>query len=96
MTARNDITGDLIATGVNSPAFTENFDRIFRKPKIMTIYGEMDEDKLEKRVVKIDDSDEITNITATEYWLDGELVHRSLAGELVGRNLFPVQESLGA
>lgn len=31
MTARNDITGDAIATGAASDEYRDNFDRIFRK-----------------------------------------------------------------
>lgn len=31
MTARNDITGDLIQSKLNSKAFEDNFDRIFGK-----------------------------------------------------------------
>jgi hypothetical protein len=33
MAARNDITGDVIATKAASDAFRNNFDAIFRKPK---------------------------------------------------------------
>ena len=33
MTAKNDITGDLIQSGVNSQKFRDNFDAIFRKPE---------------------------------------------------------------
>ena len=63
---------------------------------IQTTHGEMDELLLEKRVVPQTGSDEISNLVATEYWLNGELVHRSITGELVGRDLTPVQQSLGA
>ena len=31
MTTRNDITGDLIKSKVNSKEFEDNFDKIFRK-----------------------------------------------------------------
>lgn len=33
MVAKNDITGDLIQSKLNSKAFEDNFDRIFRKVK---------------------------------------------------------------
>jgi len=33
MTARNDITGDLIASKVPNDSFRNNYDAIFRKPK---------------------------------------------------------------
>lgn len=42
---------------------------------ITTTKGEMDEALLEKREGYIDNSNESTNWV--EYWLDGELVHRS-------------------
>ena len=32
MTSKNNITGDLIQSRMNSKEFEENFDRIFRKP----------------------------------------------------------------
>lgn len=31
MTAKNDITGDILQSRMNSKAFEENFDRIFRR-----------------------------------------------------------------
>ena len=34
MAAKNDITGDSIASRVNSKEYEDNFDRIFRKNKI--------------------------------------------------------------
>jgi hypothetical protein len=34
MVAKNDITGDSIASRVNSKEYEDNFDRIFRKNKI--------------------------------------------------------------
>jgi len=43
---------------------------------ITTIYGDMDESLLEKKVY-VDRDDENEHTTATEYWLNGELVHRS-------------------
>jgi hypothetical protein len=61
---------------------------------VMTTHGEMDEAFLEKRVVPQVGSDEVKNIVATEYWLAGELVHRSLTCELVGRDLAGVQQPL--
>jgi hypothetical protein len=35
MTARNDVTGDLIASKVASDAYRDNYDAIFRKPKVV-------------------------------------------------------------
>lgn len=43
--------------------------------KVNTIHGEMEESLLEKREGLVDDENERT--TWTEYWLDGEMVHRS-------------------
>lgn len=44
---------------------------------ITTIYGDMDESLLEKREPDpVDNENETTR--AVEYWLDGELVHRSV------------------
>ena len=43
---------------------------------ITTTKGEMDESLLEKREGTIDNNNEST--TWVEYWLDGELVHRSV------------------
>jgi len=43
---------------------------------VNTTKGEMDESLLEKREGAIDNDDEYT--TWVEYWLDGELVHRSV------------------
>ena len=43
--------------------------------KVNTIHGEMEESLLEKREGSVDDENEYT--AWTEYWLDGELVHRS-------------------
>ena len=42
---------------------------------ITTTKGEMDESLLEKREGSLDNDNEST--TWVEYWLDGELVHRS-------------------
>jgi hypothetical protein len=42
---------------------------------ITTTKGDMDDSLLEMRSGEIDDDNEFT--TWTEYWLDGELVHRS-------------------
>jgi len=44
-------------------------------PIITTIYGDMDEALLEKKEGVINNEDERT--TWVEYWLRGELVHRS-------------------
>lgn len=43
---------------------------------ITTTKGDMDESLLEKREGSIDNDNEMTNWV--EYWLDGELVHRSV------------------
>jgi hypothetical protein len=42
---------------------------------VTTTKGEMDESLLEKREGSLDNDNETT--TWVEYWLDGELVHRS-------------------
>ena len=42
---------------------------------VNTTKGEMDDSLLEHRSGEIDNDNELT--TWTEYWLDGELVHRS-------------------
>jgi hypothetical protein len=42
---------------------------------VTTTKGDMDESLLEKREGSIDDDNEYT--TWVEYWLEGELVHRS-------------------
>jgi hypothetical protein len=42
---------------------------------VTTTKGEMDDSLLEKREGTIDDENELT--TWVEYWLEGELVHRS-------------------
>jgi hypothetical protein len=50
---------------------------------ITTIYGDMDESLLEKRVGSEDRPDAL--VSWVEYWLNGELVHRSVHGALKGR-----------
>jgi hypothetical protein len=42
---------------------------------VFTTKGDMDESLLEKREGTVDNDNELT--TWTEYWLEGELVHRS-------------------
>ena len=42
---------------------------------VTTTKGDMDESLLEKREGTVDNENELT--TWTEYWLEGELVHRS-------------------
>ena len=42
---------------------------------VTTTKGEMDDSLLERRSGEVDNDNELT--TWTEYWLDGELVHRS-------------------
>lgn len=44
--------------------------------RILTIHGEMDEALLEKREGVVDNDHEFTRWV--EYWLHGELVHRSV------------------
>jgi len=43
---------------------------------VTTTKGEMDETLLEKKEGSVDNDNEIT--TWVEYWLEGELVHRSV------------------
>lgn len=60
---------------------------------ITTTKGPMDESLLEKKTGVIDNDVETTNWI--EYWLDGELVHRSVHVELKqGVEIFPVAESM--
>ena len=47
---------------------------------VNTTKGEMDEALLEKREGSVDNDDEYT--TWVEYWLDGDLVHRSVHVQL--------------
>jgi len=42
---------------------------------VTTTKGDMDDSQLEKREGTVDNENELT--TWVEYWLDGELVHRS-------------------
>lgn len=42
---------------------------------VTTTKGDMDDSQLEKREGTVDNENEMT--TWVEYWLDGELVHRS-------------------
>jgi hypothetical protein len=43
---------------------------------VTTIHGEMDDSLLEKKEGSLDNDNETTSWV--EYWLDGELVHRSV------------------
>lgn len=43
---------------------------------VNTTKGEMDDSLLEHKAGTVDNDNELTNWT--EYWLDGELVHRSV------------------
>ena len=43
---------------------------------VTTIHGDMDDSQLTKREGHLDNDHEYTNWV--EYWLDGELVHRSV------------------
>lgn len=56
---------------------------------INTTHGPMDEALLEKRVVVSDELD--AKVTATEYWLGSELVHRSIHADLKSKGLFSPQ-----
>jgi hypothetical protein len=47
---------------------------------VTTTKGEMDDSLLEKKEGFVDNDDEYT--TWVEYWLDGELVHRSVHVQL--------------
>jgi preprotein translocase subunit Sec63 len=57
-----------------------NFHRRKTMKLINTIKGEMDESLLEKRTGEIDDDNEFTQWI--EYWLEDELVHRSVHVQL--------------
>jgi hypothetical protein len=50
---------------------------------ITTIYGDMDESQLEKRTGC--ESYRDAEVSWTEYWLKGEMVHRSVHAVLKGR-----------
>ena len=52
---------------------------------VNTTKGEMDDSLLEKREGSVDNDNELT--VWTEYWLDGELVHRSVHVQLK-KNVF--------
>ena len=54
-TARNDITGDFIASKPNSEMFEKNFDLIFRKKK--EILPEYELNKSTGEVLKVDHGD---------------------------------------
>lgn len=56
---------------------------------ITTTKGPMDDSLLEKRVIESDEPDAF--VTATEYWLDGELVHRGVHAALKSKGLFSPQ-----
>ena len=57
-----------------------NFHRRKTMKLINTTKGEMDESLLEKRTGEIDDDNEFTQWI--EYWLEDELVHRSVHVQL--------------
>ena len=54
-TARNDITGDFIASKPNSEMFEKNFDLIFRKKK--EVLPEYELNKSTGEVQKVDNGD---------------------------------------
>ena len=43
---------------------------------VTTIHGDMDDSLLDRRVYRVETEDEATDVV--EYWLDGEIVHRSV------------------
>ena len=53
---------------------------------INTIKGEMPEQLLTKKVIESDEQDAF--VTATEYWHEGELVHRSVHAALKSKAMF--------
>lgn len=61
---------------------------------IETTKGILPEELLMKKTEVFTSEDAVT--TATEYWIGEELVHRSVSIELIGRDLTPVQQPLGA
>lgn len=56
---------------------------------IQTTHGQMPEEALVKRVEVFDEPDAV--VTATEYWLDDELVHRSVHAALKSKAQFSTQ-----
>lgn len=59
MTARNDITGDLIKTRQNTTAYEDNYDRIFGKKKHTVADSEAAADKpVEPVQLELDFGDE--------------------------------------
>jgi hypothetical protein len=58
---------------------------------VNTTKGEMDASLLERRDGTVDNDDELT--TWVEYWLDGELVHRSVHVTLKKMPVFAGGES---
>ena len=56
---------------------------------IKTTKGDMEEAALKKKIICFDEQDAF--VTATEYWFDEELVHRSVNAELKSKNLFSIQ-----
>ena len=47
MTSKNDITGDVLQSRMNSKAFEENFDRIFRRKEAFEALAKTVEDNQE-------------------------------------------------
>jgi hypothetical protein len=58
---------------------------------VTTIHGDMDEALLEKRVGTEEYPD--ATVSWVEYWLDGELVHRSVNAALKGRE-FKIEQGV--
>ena len=59
---------------------------------VTTTKGDMDDSLLEKREGTVDNDNELT--TWVEYWLEGELVHRSAHVALKNRRLLLVAKPL--
>jgi hypothetical protein len=58
---------------------------------VTTTKGEMDDSLLEKREGTVDNDNELT--TWVEYWLEGELVHRSVHVQLKKMPVFAGAEA---
>ena len=48
MATKNDVTGDSLISKVNTQAYEDNFDLIFRKRKVETEDGYEEEERLER------------------------------------------------
>lgn len=55
MATKNDVTGDSLISKVNTQAYEDNYDLIFRKRKVETEDGYEEEERLEriaKQIIK--------------------------------------------